>query len=427
MSKRSRDFVIIGLSVILYLFVARFWNPPAPVTPGGDTVVLGVQARIVLGLLCVAILFWITEVVPFGITALLVLILMPVLGATEGLIPGNGSEPVHGLKQGLDMLAAWGFGNRIIFFFLGVFLLTAAIKESGLGQRMAVNLLIRVGTETRRVIFSFLLLGTLLSMWITDMAVAALMLPLGVNLLKSAELEPGKTQFGKALMIACAWGAIFGGVGTPAGCGPNPIAIAYLEELAGVHVSFPDWMKLGVPVSLLLAPVGWIVLILTFPPEMKYLPITKEKLKNQLHEIGPMNQGEINTLIVFVAVVALWVFKDVIRSLIGIALPMEWVSMAGGVALFIPGLRVLTWNEAESAIPWGAIVLVMASLALGMAAYKSGAARWMAWVLLGWIQGDSARRTTAGRHNGYPRDQGLSGEQHGDGNHPDSHFDHAGQ
>jgi len=183
-SLKGRELLLLGAAAATYWLVGHVWSPPSLQTSGGETVALSLQAQRSMGVLSAAILLWITEVVPFAVTALLALILAPLLGATEGLFLIRGGPPAHGLLQGLDLLLHWGFGNRIVLFFLGVFLLTAAIQKSKLGQRMALFFLLRVGTSTSRVLLAFLLGGTLISMWITDMAVSALLFPIGVGLLQ---------------------------------------------------------------------------------------------------------------------------------------------------------------------------------------------------------------------------------------------------
>lgn len=378
--------MILGASVALYWVVGHLWQPPVLHSPSGEAIAMSPQAQRAAGLLTAAILLWMTEAVPFAVTAILALIMAPILGITEGLLSGDGPSGIHGVGQGLDVVLRWGFGNRILLFFLGVFLITAAIQSSDLGRRMALGLLLLIGPSPPRVLMAFLLGGTILSMWITDMAVSALLLPIGMQLLERAGMRPKESSFGKALMISCSWGATFGGIGTPAGCGPNPIAMAFLVDLAGVRIGFLDWMKLGVPSALVLAPLGWIVLMLLFPPETQRLRFTREDLWAEMRAMGPMGAKEKRTLSVFLAVVLLWVLGDSLRDAVGVALPMEWVSIAGGIVLFLPGLRVLSWKEAEGLVPWGAILLVLASLSIGMLTYRTGAARWMAWMVLGWIR-----------------------------------------
>src|SRR5207342_2847185 len=114
--------------------------------------------------------------------------------------------------------------------------------RSGLGTRLVYVILAVVGTRTDRVLLGFLTVGTLISMWITDIAVAAMLLPLGLGLLKDAKLEPRQSNFGRVLMIAAAFGPLIGGIATPAGTAANLVAISQLKQLANVDVSFTRWM-----------------------------------------------------------------------------------------------------------------------------------------------------------------------------------------
>ena len=101
----------------------------------------------------------------------------------------------------------------------------------------------------------------LLSMWISNMAVAAMLMPLAKSLLDEEGLKPLESNFGKALLISVAWGSLIGGFGTPAGNGPNPLAIGFMKDMAGIDVSFLDWMIYGVPISLIHIPLHGAALI----------------------------------------------------------------------------------------------------------------------------------------------------------------------
>ncbi len=387
--KKRKDVIFFALAIAASI---AFYLAPLPdyLTFGERVIELSHQGRICMSLLVFAIVLWVTEAIPFAITSLIVMVLMPLLGVTEGLevaIKG-GTITISGAAAGLKEMVKMSFGNRLFIFFLGVFILSGAFIKSGLGERLTHWLILLVGTNTRMVILGFIFMGTALSMWITDMAVSALMVPLGVSILKSSDIKPNEGNFGRALMIACCWGAVFGGIGTPAGCGPNPIAIEYLRKLAGVEISFIDWMKIGVPASLILVPVGWLVITTIFPPEIKVLPLKKGEIRERLKRIGPLTKDEISTLIVFVAVITLWLTGDLIKDLTGggLVLSMEMVALAGGLVFFLPGIRLFkSWKEAEPLMNWDAIILVMASLSLGLMMYETGAARWLAWVLMGKI------------------------------------------
>ena len=280
-----------------------------------------------------------------------------------------------------------GFGDPIITFFIGVLVLSAGFRRSGLGTRLVYHILHRVGNRTDRVILGFLFVGAMLSMWITDMAVAAILLPLGTGLLKDARVKPLKSNFGKALMISCAWGPLFGGIATPAGCGPNPIAISYLKRLAHLDIYFLTWMSIGFPATLMMIPLGWLLLLKIFPPEIERLPIEPHEIEESLRGLGPLTSTETKTLVIFLVTVSLWLISPIAKSLSHgtIDLPIQAVALFGGITLFLPKIRVLSWKEAEQDVDWGGILLIVVGLSLGMMVYETGAAQWLAWVLMGRI------------------------------------------
>lgn len=384
--RRQALFLAIGLA--LFVLIAAFLDP-APREVGDQVVSLSFPARLCIGLLVLAIFYWVTEALPFHITAMLVMLVMPLLKITDGLqIVKDGTlVTIHGVAAGYKEIVALSFGNDLILFFLGVFLLSAAFSETTLGRRMTLKMLQGIGTSTRGVILGFLIMGTLLSMWVSDVGVAAMMLPIGLAILRQTDCKPLQSNFGRALMIASCWGAIFGGIATPAGCGPNPIAIAFMRDLGGMNITFVDWMKIGVPASLALVPIGWIVLLKMFPPEMKRLPLTRDDIKAQLGELGPLSRAEIGTIVIFVLVIFLWVFNPLLSKWTGgrLNLPISFVSIFGGLLLFLPPFRVLDWEKANRAVSWESIILIMASLGLGMMTYHTGAAKWIAVTLLGGI------------------------------------------
>ena len=347
--------VLIGASVLLFAIWAL--PIPVPLERAGNVIPLTSAGKTCLGIMAFAVTLWVTEALPFAATSLLVVLLIPAFG-------------LAGFR---DVVRA-SFGDPVIVFFIGVLILAAAFTQSGLGTRLTYHVLLRMGTRTSRVLLGFLVVGTLMSMWITDIAVAAMLLPLGVGLLQDAGLRPGASNFGRALMIATAFGPLIGGIATPAGTAANLVAIAQLQQLAGVDISFWRWMGLGMPASVVMIPFAWWILLWMFPPEIERLPITPDTIRARLRALGRLRPAEVRTLLVFVTVVALWLFTP---------LPIEAVGLGGGVALFLPGFRVLTWKEAEAQVEWGGVMLIVAGLSLGLVMYESGAARWLAWVLLG--------------------------------------------
>jgi solute carrier family 13 (sodium-dependent dicarboxylate transporter), member 2/3/5 len=351
--------LLILLAAAALLAAVHLLPAPAPLERAGNVIPLSDAGKTCLGIMAFAVTLWVTEALPFAATSLLVVLLIPAFGIAD-----------------FREVVRASFGDPVIVFFIGVLILAAAFTQSGLGTRLTYLVLLRVGTRTSRVLLGFLIVGTLISMWITDIAVAAMLFPVGVGLLRDAGLRPAHSNFGRALMIATAFGPLIGGIATPAGTAANLVAIAQLKQLARVDVSFWRWMGLGVPASLLMIPFAWRILLWMFPPEIEQLPITREAIRERLRDLGPLRPAEWRTLLVFATVVVLWLFTP---------LPIEAVGLAGGVAMFLPGLRVLAWKEAEAQVEWGGVMLIVAGLSLGLVLFESGAARWLAWVLLGHI------------------------------------------
>ena len=367
-----RDLKGLAVLAAAALMLALWALPsPAPLDRGGNLIPLPPHGQVCLAIMAFAVVLWVTEAVPFAVTSLLVLLLIPSFG----------------IASYRDVVRA-GFGDPVVTFFIGVLILSAAFTRSGLGTRLVYHVLLRVGTRTDRVLLGFLVVGVLISMWITKMAVAAMLLPVGLGILADADVKPLRSNFGRTIMIAVAFGPLIGGIATPAGTAANLVAIAQLKQLAQTDVSFGRWMLYGLPACLLMVPAAWKLLLWLFPHEIDVLPVTTDQIRRRLDALGPLSANERRTLGVFALAIAAWILTPFVESWTGgrIAVPAEAIGLAAGLAVLLPGLRVLTWKEAEQGIDWGGIMLIAAGLSLGAAVYDSGAARWLAWVLLGEVR-----------------------------------------
>ncbi len=339
---------------------------PDPIQAGDEIIILSIKGKATLAALTLAVLLWVTEGLPFAVTGLLAMVVLVMTGAAD-------------FKE----LVKDGFGNHIILFFIGVLIFSAAIGRTTLLKRIAMQVLKHLGHSPRLIVLAFLVVGALMSGWITDMAVAAMLMPIGVSILRDANLKPLQSNFGRALMIACAWGPLIGGISTPAGCGPNPLTIGFLKDLAGIDFSFLQWMALGYPAMILMIPFGWIILIKTFPLEKIDLSMSEEDIEEQARQLGKITGKEISVIAIFLLTISLWILGPFIKEWTGGAisfLSISYVAIACSLFFFLPGLEVLSWKEAENDISWGGIILIVTGLALGMAIYKTGAAQWVAWI-----------------------------------------------
>ena len=358
--------ILVGATALMA--IVHLLPVPAPLERAGELIPLTPEGKTCLAILLFAVTLWVGEAMPFAVTSLLVVILIAAFGITDFASAVNA-----------------GFGNPLIVFFIGVLFLSTGFTFSGLGTRMVLHVLRWAGTRADRVLLGFLIVGALLSMWITDMAVAAVMLPLGVGVLKDAGLKPLQSNYGRALMISCAYGPLIGGIGTPAGTAANVLALSYLEEISGVTVSFGQWMVLGVPAAILMIPVGWWLLLRIFPPEIETLPYGEGEIEAKIEALGPLKPVERKTLVIFALTITGWLVTPWLADLTGglVDPPVQAVALAGGLTLFLPMIRVMSWKEAQANMDWGGVMLIVAGLSLGLMVFETGAARWLAQLLLG--------------------------------------------
>jgi len=350
--------VILGTILILPL--------PPEIKAGSKTIALTSAGKASLAVMAMVVVLWISEAVPFAVAGLMG---MSILVMTK--------------TATLKILVQDGFGNPIILFFIGVLIFSVAISETSLLKRLTGKLLFKLGHSPKSILFIFMVIGVLLSGWITDMAVAAMLAPVAVTILKKAGAEPLKSNFGKALLITCAWGPHIGGIATPAGCGPNPLTMTFLKDLAGIDFSFVDWMLLGYPAAILMTPIAWFILVKAFPFEDINLQITEEDYQQQIREFGKIKYKEIATVVIFALTIILWICGKWIADLSGGAidyLGIKFVAISCACLFFIPGISVISWKKAERGISWGGIILIVTGLAIGTAVYKTGAAEWIAQI-----------------------------------------------
>ena len=317
--------------------------------------------------------FWISEILPFAVTALLPLVLFPAAGiATVGA-------------------AAAPFSNPVIYLFLGGILIALAMESSNLHSRIALRIIGVAGVGRRAVVGGFLMAAFFVSMWVNNTAVAVMMLPIALSVLRLFQQE-NDHAFAPALLLAVAYGASIGGMSTLVGTAPNAILAGFLEETQGIHLSFLGWMILALPVSLILAFVAWLVLTrLAHRVPSDPLPGGHELLRREHEALGPMSREEKTVASVFFITASLWIARGFLEQW------LPWlndttIAMAGGISLFLlPARRgspekILTWSQAQK-IPWEVLILIGGGLSLAAAIQKNGVAEWIGAFAshIGWL------------------------------------------
>jgi sodium-dependent dicarboxylate transporter 2/3/5 len=322
--------------------------------------------------------FWIAESIPIPATALLPLVLFPALGL------GDVRE------------TAAPYANPIIFLFLGGFILALAMQRWHLHRRVAVGLIGRLGTRPRAIVAGFLVSSALVSMWVSNTATALMMLPIALSVVRllpdRARLTRAARDFSTALLLAVAYGATSGGMGTLIGTPPNALLAAYVGDIYGVTIGFGEWMLLGVPVVLVTLPVVYVVLTrLMFRLDDRDLPGMDEMIAREQSRLGALSRGELATAVVFTLTAAGWVFQPLIARAVPLVTD-TMIAMAGALLLFaIPvdvrrGEFVMSW-EATQGLPWGVLLLFGGGLSLAGNIERHGVASYLGTLaggLAGW-------------------------------------------
>ena len=345
---------------------------------------LAYGTKVSLALLLLMVIWWVTEAVPIPVTALLPGIVLPLFHIT-----GVYQEKLFQFT-GKNILS--NYANPIIFLFLAGFLLAAALQKWKLDRRLTLYILTRGGlaNSTSSVLLGMMCISAFLSMWISNTATTAMLLPLGVGVIAQSGSKVGETNFGKSLMLGIAWGASIGGVGTIIGTPPNGICVSILSASGIRQFSFIEWMKFGIPFVILFIPIAWFILLKVFPLEIKNIQGGKKLLVEQQSKLGNWSKGEKLTIIGFAVVVFLWVSNPFWNYILPTQLSdnLKWfdeniIALFGVLILFLLPVDwkkqkfVLSWSDAKF-VDWGTLLLFGGGIALSDGMFKTGLANWLA-------------------------------------------------
>jgi sodium-dependent dicarboxylate transporter 2/3/5 len=362
---------------------------------------LSSDARVVAAVGTLMAVWWITEALPLSVTSLLPIVAFPVL--TEIAVEA----------------ATAPYANPIVFLFLGGFLIAIAMQKWNLHRRIALLTLRRVGTHPRRIILGLMIATAFLSMWVSNTATTLMMLPIALSVLTlvienshhgataaeaetmSEDIRSGRAVsdviddrdvrlFGVALLLAIAWSASIGGLGTLLGSPPNAIVAGYISDELDRTVGFAEWMMLGVPIVVVFLAIAWLLITrVIFRFHLDEVPGGKELIDREIADLGPMSQGEKTVLGVFVAAAFLWIVPGVLAGIGDLGERYTWltilddpvIAIGAGVLLFLlPGDKrgnmTLVWKDAEEGLPWGVLLLFGGGLALAAAVGSTGLDAW---------------------------------------------------
>ena len=338
------------------------------------------SGQIVLATFLWAIAWWMTQPVPWGITALLPMLIFPALGV-------------------MNVTATTAlYGQTIFIWVLGLALFGYAMEKHGLAKRFAIGMLNLPGVSgtTNRLLFIYMVTTGIVSLFVSTAAVVAMMMPIGLSLLSYVRSisgqsgASGRSNLGTFIALGTLYGSVSGGVATIIGHAPGVVAVSLLERLTGETMGFFRWMKLGVPLAIVLLVMYYFVLRFFFPPEIETIAGSREFLRLEAAKLGKMSRGEKNVVAAFVVMVVLFMIPSIAPFVVGTQDPIiPWLRQALSIWTVPPVVlfmlfalphdtqkgeveSTLTWKDVVDRAPWNAIMLCTGAVAMTEALNEFG-------------------------------------------------------
>jgi sodium-dependent dicarboxylate transporter 2/3/5 len=344
----------------------------------GNVVELSRAAHGTLALMVWMAVWWLTEAIEIYATALLPIAVLPLLGAAP---IADATRP---------------YAHKLIFLFLGGFVLALAMQRWGLDRRITLLTLRGVGTRPSQMVAGIMLATAFLSMFVSNTATAVMMLPIALSMIDLVGSRAGRPasspgdrserNFPLCLMLGIAYAATLGGIATKIGTPPNGLLLAFIEQTYGQSIDFFTWLRIGLPLVVVFLPITWLLLTrVLYPVTGRRIAGADELLARAYAELGPMGRGERTTLSVFAATALGWVLRPILAGGVpeyGVPALVPGLSDAGiamlaAIALFVipvdRSLRrfVMDWETARR-LPWGVLILFGGGLSLAAAVRTNG-------------------------------------------------------
>lgn len=326
------------------------------------------EGRVVLATFICAIVWWITEPIPWAMAAMLPFLVFPAAGV-------------------MDIVATMRlYGQPIFFWIMGTVLMGYAIEKHGLANRFALAFLAMrgVGGRTNRLMFVYMLIVGVISWFISDAATIAMTLPIGMSIVRHTGTITGRvtagSRFAAFVTLGTFYASVAGGAATIMGVPHNAVALDLLGRFTGRQLGFFEWMSAGVPVFIALLLAFYGVLWVLLRPEIQDIPSGETFLRGEQEKLGPVRPNERRVLTVFAAMVTLFTLPSIATLALGAshawtaaiarALPVWVVPFAAMFLLFTirssddASDGLLNWKDAEHHAPWGSMFLVGGALAM---------------------------------------------------------------
>lgn len=352
---KQQVFIVIGILLSVLLL---FLNP----------LQLDAKAAKVLAIAFLVIFLWIAEAIPMAATAMLPLVLFPLLDIM----------PVKDVAK--------SYGDPIIFLFMGGFFLGLAIEKWNLHKRIALNIVNLSGTNGNSIILGFIIATGAISMWLSNTATTMMLFPIAssvIFVIKENHTEGNQKNFSIALMLVIAYASNLGGIATIIGTPPNVAYVGFIKDKLHHSIDFFDWMKLCMPLSILLLLMLYIVTTrFLYPNKMAKSEATANYIKEEINKLGKMSSTEWRVLLIFLFTAFLWITQSIWNKIFQLKLDDAMIAIIGALLLFaIPSAKkkeesdsyepILEWKDTKR-MAWGILILFGGGLALAKGLEEAG-------------------------------------------------------
>ena len=329
---------------------------------------LGEPGRRLAGIAVLMACWWVTEAIPISATALIPIVIFPVLGVLD--INDTTSS----------------YGHPLIFLFMGGLMLGKGLELWGAHKRLALMIISIVGTSPKRVVASVMLSGAVLSAFVSNTATAMMMLPIvaSVAALTCNKEDAQGDGFHVCLLLSLAYGCSIGGISTLMGTPPNAFMAGFVDKQLGIEISYAQWLWIGVPITLTLLPICWVYMVyIAMPVRIERVAGGKQQIRAMRREQGRMTRPEARMVAIFTLTAILWITHGWIENALGLPKVSDaGISVFGALLMFVcpsgreDQRRIMVWHQAQQ-IPWGILILFGGGLALASGVSHTGLDAWI--------------------------------------------------
>ena len=367
-------FLLLGVALFFLVYLSPAW--PDAVDPQGKVFPLTAQGKAAVALFLLVVVWWVTEVVPIGVTSIMIGVMQALFLIRPDLVLANG-ETISGSR-----VAFTDFLAPSVWFIFGSLVIGMVFTKTGLTKRLAYKMLSIIGEKTSMIYLGCFVLTSALTLIMAHTAVAATIFPLllAIHGLYTDEDKP--TRFGKGLFIGMAFIAGAGSIITLLGAARGAVALGFYNDITGQNIGFFELTYYMAPVGIVMTFILWFYILIYYKPERKTIPGLRERAKELYRKLGPMSRPEIIVLVVVLSAIALLSVRSFLPETHALRphLDKSGIILMGTVMFY--ALRILDLKDLEGT-PWNIILLFGGAMSIGFCLWQTQAANWIAVQWLG--------------------------------------------